>query len=364
MKLNQSYTHSTIHNMSIIVSLILVSASCLLGQNQQPPGTPQQITPPPNQGALTTPSAPLSSGIPGQAERLRPNYVLQIGDQLMVRARDVEELTDRPFRIESDGTINLPLVGRIKAAELTVEGLEAAITQALRTFIVNPQVSITVTQFKTDPVFLVGAFRAPGIYPLVGRRTLVELLSSVGGVSPNASRKIRVSRRIESGKLPLANATISPDGRYSTVDINTQVLQTTVNAPEDLELMAYDIISAEKAEMIFTTGAVGRIGGIELGERESLSMLQALALAGGLSVNANRKKAVIFRPVLNTARRAEIPLDLEKIMRGESNDFPLLPNDVLYVPSTNRRAILTTAGQLGLGLATSILLFTVIQRNN
>jgi polysaccharide export outer membrane protein len=295
------------------------------------------------------------------AERLRPNYVLQIGDQVLIRARDVEELTDRPFRIEADGTLNLPLVGRLRAAELTVEGLEAAITQALRQFVVNPQVSVTVTQFKTDPVFVVGAFRSPGIYPLQGRRTLVDVLTSVGGLAPNAGRRLRVTRRMESGKIPLPNATSSPDGKYSTVEVNIVSLQTSVNSLEDIELTAYDIISAERAEMVFTAGAVGRVGGIEIGERESFSMMQALTLAGGLSPNAKPESAYILRPVLNTARRAGIPIDLKKIIKGEANDVPLLPNDILYVPTTIRRVALERALSVGIGLATSLVIFSLLQ---
>jgi polysaccharide biosynthesis/export protein len=334
------------------------------GWAQEPPavGTPQQ--PSSQQPAGAGMQQPAPAGIPSMAERLRPNYILQVGDQIMVRARDVEELTDRPFRIETDQTINLPLVGRIKAADLTVEGLEAAIAQALRQFVVNPQVSITVTQFKTDPVFVVGAFRSPGIYPLQGRRTLVELLTSVGGLAPNAGRRLRITRRIDAGKIPLPSAVVSPDGRYSSVDINIVSLQTTVNSLEDIALEAYDIISAERAEMIFTAGAVGRVGGIELGERESLSMLQALALAGGLAPNANASKAYVLRPIMNTARRAEIPIDLSRILRGEGNDVPLLPNDILYVPLSLRSRYLTQFANMGIGSAFGAGIFTLFNRIN
>lgn len=342
----------------------LLCGSVLLAQNPAV-GIPQQ----PNSNAQVAPGGlPQSnanmppSGIPPMAERLRPNYVLQIGDQILVRARDVEELTDRPYRIENDGTINLPLAGRLRAADLTVEGLEAAIVQALRQFVVNPQVTVTVTQFKSDPVFVVGAFRAPGIYPLQGKRTLVELLTTVGGVAPNAGRRIRITRRMESGKIPLDNASVSADGRYSSVEISIVSLQTSINSLEDLALEAYDIISAERAEMIFTAGAVGRVGGIEIGERESLSIMQALALSGGLAINANPSKAYILRPVMNTARRAEIPIDLKSVLRGEGNDSPLLPNDILYVPTTVRRAVIERGVALGTGLASSFLLFGLFGR--
>jgi polysaccharide export outer membrane protein len=350
-------------NTAILVRITLASV-CWLGapvwaQNPQTPGTPQQITP---ASPIPAPQSPLSSGIPAQAERLRPNYVLQIGDQIVVQARDVEELTDRPFRIESDGTINLPLVGRIQAANLTVEGLEAVITQALRTLVVNPQVSVTVTQFKSDPVFVVGAFRSPGIYPLQSGRTLLQLLVAVGGLSPVSSRRIRVTRRMEAGKIPLSAAVVSADGKTSSVDINIQSLQTTVNPAEDIALEAFDIISAERAEMIFTTGAVVRIGGIELGERETLSMMQALALAGGLQPTADRSRAVVYRAVLNTARRAEIPVDLKKLLAGETNDFPLLPNDVLFVPTSNKILLANRVGQIALGGVLSAVIFAVFRR--
>lgn len=349
---------------------------CALAQNPPASPAPQQLTPAApgapamgqgavGQGAVGQAASGQNTpaGIPGLADRLRPNYVLQIGDQILVRARDVEELTDRPFRVENDGTVNLPLIGRTRAAELTVEGLEAAIALALRQFIVNPQVSVTVTQFKSDPVFVVGAFRAPGIYPLQGRRTLVELLTSVGGLAPNAGRRLRITRRVESGKIPLSNAVTSPDGRFSTVDINIVSLQTTINSLEDITLEAYDIISAERAEMIFTAGAVARVGGIEIGERESLSLLQTLLLAGGLGPNASASKAYILRPVMNTARRAEIPVDLARLVRGEGNDVPLLPNDILYVPTSIRREILRQGVTTGTNLLTSILLFSLVNQN-
>jgi polysaccharide biosynthesis/export protein len=345
-----------------------LSAKCMLpllaaavwAQVPQPAQTPQQ--PNPASGAIPAPMSPLGSSIPVQAERLRPNYVLQIGDQIVVRAQEVEELTDRPFRIEDDGMINLPLVGRVKAAELTVEGLEAVIAQALRALVVNPQVTVTVTQFKSDPVFVIGAFRSPGIYPLTGRKTLLELLTAVGGISPYSSRRIRITRRMEAGKIPLDSAIVSADGKTSSVDINIQSLQTTVNPAEDLNLEAYDIISAERAEMIFTTGAVVRIGGIELGEREQLSMMQALALSGGLQPNANSAKAVVYRAVLDTNRRAAIPVNIRKLMSGEANDFPLLPNDVLFVPIDRKLVVGRAAGQIGLAAVSSLIIFSLIRR--
>jgi polysaccharide biosynthesis/export protein len=361
-----------VRGVVVAAMLWIALASPLFSQN--PPGTPQQPAggqagamqaPGPQQpGALQAgQGAPAGApaGIPALAERLRPNYVLQVGDQIMIRARDVEELNDRPFRVEADGAINLPLIGRIKAAELTVEALEANLAQALRQFVVNPQVFVTLTQFKTAPIFVVGAFRAPGIYPLQGKRTLVEVLTSIGGLAPSAGRRIRLTRRMDAGKIPLPNATVSADGLYSSIEINIVSLQTSINPAEDVELEAYDIISAERAEMVFTVGAVGRVGGIEIGERESLSMMQALALAGGLAPGAKATKAYVLRPVMNSARRAEIPVNLKKLLKGEGNDVPLLPNDILFVPAASgSRVLLERASLLGFNVASGLLLFSLI----
>lgn len=265
-------------------------------------------------------------------ERLRPNYVLRPGDQIQLRAFEMEELGERPLRIDGDGFINLPVLGRLKAGGVSVEKLEAELIEALRKYVRQPQVTITVIQFSSEPIFFVGAFKAPGIYPLEGRRTLVEMMSSIGGLLPNASRRIKVTRRKEFGELPLGNAIQAVDGSGSSVEINMASLRDNVNPEEDILLKPFDVISVERAEMVYISGEVGRIGAFELQERDSMSVLQALTLAGGTGPNANLQQVRVLRPVLNSSRRAEVPLDLKQILAGRQADFPLLPNDLLYVP--------------------------------
>jgi protein involved in polysaccharide export with SLBB domain len=73
-----------------------------------------------------------------------------------------------------------------------------------------------------------------------------------------------------------------------------------------------------------------------------------LTLSGGFSRDANRGKVRILRQVANTSRRAEIEVDLKRVLEGKDEDIPLLANDVLYVPRSYSRAVLITAGQLAL----------------
>jgi polysaccharide export outer membrane protein len=184
-------------------------------------------------------------------ERLRPNYVLGPGDVILIRAFEMPEISEKPFRVDGDGNINLPIVGTVKTGGRRVEELEADLVQRLRQYVRTPQVTITVVQYRSEPVFFVGAFRAPGIYPLEGARTLVEMMSVVGGLLPYASRRIEITRRKEFGPIPLPRAVESPDGQYSTVEISMPSLQGRVSPAEDIVLRPFDVITVERAEMIW-----------------------------------------------------------------------------------------------------------------
>jgi polysaccharide export outer membrane protein len=329
--------------------LVLLTLS-LTAWAQQPPAPVAGGQNPPKPPVL---APPLPGGAnPAQpprevpADQIRPNYVLGPNDQILIRAPQAEEINDKPFRIDSEGFINAPLVGRVRAGGSTVQELEAELVKRLREFIREPQVIITVIQFRSEPVFFVGMFRAPGIYPLQGRRTLVEMLSSIGGLQPNASRHIKLTRRAEYGLIPLPNAIEDRDKKISVVEISMGSLRDNVNPAEDIVLEPYDVISVERAELVYVTGEVGKVGGIELGERDSVSVAQALTMSGGFTRDANRAKVRILRPILNTNRRAEIDVDVKSIFEGKENDFPLLPNDVLYVTRSYKRTVLTTFGQV------------------
>jgi polysaccharide export outer membrane protein len=312
---------------------------------QAPPGSPNQVQPSPAQPPRELPQ-----------DSIRPNYVLGPNDQVLIRAPQAEEINEKPFRIDSEGFINMPIIGRVRAGALTVQELEAEIVKRLREFIREPQVIVIVTQFRSEPVFFVGAFRSPGIYPLQGRRTLVEMLASIGGLQPNASRHIKVTRRSEYGNIPLSNAAEDTEKKVSSVEISLGSLRENVNPAEDIVLEPYDVISVERAELLYVNGEVNKISGLELGERDSMSILQALTIAGGFTRDANRTKVRILRPIVGTTRRAEIDVDVKSLFEGKENDFPLLPNDVLYVSRSYKHAIWTTFAQVAIPLIPTLVI--------
>jgi protein involved in polysaccharide export with SLBB domain len=109
-------------------------------------------------------------------------------------------------------------------------------------------------------------------------------------------------------------------------------LRDNVNPAEDIVLQPYDQISVSREEMVFVSGEVGKVGGVELDDREFISVTQALSISGGLTHDADAEKARVLRPILNTAKRAEIPVNLKLVLAGRADDYPLMPNDVLYIP--------------------------------
>jgi polysaccharide biosynthesis/export protein len=276
---------------------------------------------------------------PALQTAFRPDYVLGPNDQILIRAPQSDEMNEKPFRIEPDGWVKLPVIGRVHADGLTVQLLEMELVKKLSEYIREPLVSITVVQFRSEVVFVMGAFRSPGIYPLNGRRSLIEVLTAVGGLQQNASRRIRVSRRIESGQIPLPNAIEDAEKKTSSVEISVKSLTENINPDEDIILRPFDVISVDRAERVYVSGEVGKVAAIELGERDSISVTQALTEAGGLTVDADRDRVRILRPVLGTNRRAEFEIDLKRVFEAKDIDFPLLPNDVLYVPRSAKRSL-------------------------
>lgn len=302
-------------------------------------------------------AAPQAAGQPpaaGQArppEAPRPTYLLSVGDQVVIRAQNVEEISEKPFRIDADGFLNLPVVGRIRASGQTVEQLEAALADRLKLFVRTPEVLVSVIETAkpletANPVYLMGAFKAPGVYPLGQRpETLSEVLMKTGGLQPGAMRKIRLIRRAEQGRLDLPKATGSSDGKTTFAEVALTVTGELANPAENIVIKAQDVLVASKLEPVYVTGDVARSGAFPLEDREYLSATQIVAMAG-VGPSADLTRARVLRPVQDSSQRAEIEINLKDILRGKANDFPLLPNDVLYIPRKGGAS--ATAGRLGL----------------
>lgn len=304
---------------------------------------------------------PAGTPSPASTTRHRPDYVLGGGDEISIRSFEMDDINASTYPIDSEGYVNLPTLGRVQAGGKTVAQFETHLVELTKRYVREPQVSVNVLRFRTEPVFFVGAFQAPGIYPLQGQRRLVEMLSAIGGLQPNASRRIRLTRRMEQGKIPLDSAQVNGDGQTSTVEISMGSLSSDVDPAEDVVLKPFDMITVEPAERIYINGGVASTGGLDLGERESISVAKAVTLAGGLAPDAKPREARILRPVLNTSRRAEIPIDVKQILEGKANDLPLMANDILYIPRKKQSAWQTIRWMAPLGVSAAWIVSNIVR---
>jgi polysaccharide export outer membrane protein len=122
------------------------------------------------------------------------NYTLGPDDQITLFVSDVDDLSNKPMRIDMKGNITLPMVGRVHAAGLTVDELRAAIEQRMKKFVNDPDVLITVTEYRSQPVSILGAVNTPGVHQLEGHKTLFEVLSAAGGIRSDAGNTVTITR--------------------------------------------------------------------------------------------------------------------------------------------------------------------------
>jgi polysaccharide export outer membrane protein len=299
--------------------------------------------------------APAPVPAPASPEEVRSTYLLGPEDQITIRAMDAEEISDRPVRIDMNGYVRLPLVGRVRAAGLTVEQLEAELAARLKTYVQQPEVAVTITEFRSQPVSVIGAVKNPGVHQLQGRKTLVEMLSLAGGLSAEAGHSVKITRRREWGPIPLRGAAADASGQFSVAEVSLKSIMEARNPEENVLIRPHDVISVPRAEMVYVIGQVQRAGGFVLNERETISVLQALSLAGGLGHAASPQKSRILRHSAGGSGRLEIAVDLKKILAGKGSDIPLAPEDILFIPaSTPKRAAIRAAEaavQVGTGIA-------------
>jgi protein involved in polysaccharide export with SLBB domain len=109
------------------------------------------------------------------------------------------------------------------------------------------------------------------------------------------------------------------------------------------------------------SGEVTKVSAIELAERDSISVTQAITEAGGFAQYAIRDHVRVLRPVMGTTRRAEIDIDMKRVYEGKDIDFPLLPNDVLFVPRSSKRAVLVPAGSTFLATIPYLIITTILR---
>lgn len=284
----------------------------------------------------------------------RPTHILGPQDQIIIRALHADEISGNPIPIDPLGNIRLPLIGEVHAGGKTLGELQRELTERLKVHIREPEVSVSVAEYRSQPVSVVGAVKNPGVYQLQGAKTLIEMLSAAGGIEPDASYSVKITRRREWGAIPLPAARPDSSGEFSVAELNLQNLMEATNPGENVMIDPNDVISVPRAKLVYAVGEVRKSGGFVLRERETISVIQVLSLAEGLQGTAGAEHARILRPEKDGRKRIEIPVDLKRIMAGKAEDIALQPNDVLFVPNSAAKSValrtLEAAIQMGTGV--------------
>jgi len=274
-----------------------------------------------------------------------PEYALGAGDQVVLHVIDMDEISDKPVRIDPNGFVDIPLAGRFRAAGLTLEQFKAELATRLSKYITSPQISVSLTDDQSRSVSIIGSVAAPGVHQLPGPKRLIEVLALAGGVKADAGSRVILTREQKWGKLPLANVTVDPATGSSTASVSLDDLQASKNPSDNILILPNDIISIPKAEIVYVVGNVRKPGGFQLSSHPTISLLQAIALAEGMDRDAAPRRATILRQAPGSDGKAtEIPVDISQIFAGKAPDIALQGNDVLNVPSSaaksgSRRAI-------------------------
>ena len=284
-------------------------------------------------------------------------YILGPDDQILIRALYAEEISEKPVMIGTNGYISLPMVGRLRASGLTVEQLETEIVSRLKPYMQDPQISVSVVEFRSQPVSVLGAVANSGVVQLRGHKTLFEVISEAGGLKNEAGNTIKITRRKEFGPIPLASAVADRSGQFSVAEVSVKSVMEARNPQENIEVKPKDVVSIPRAELIYVIGSVKRAGGFVLNEREHISVLQALSMAEGLDRVASGGNARILRSPDGASTRTEIPVDVNKILAGKTSDVSMLANDILFIPNSAAKSATLRGVEAAIQVATGVVIW-------
>jgi polysaccharide export outer membrane protein len=297
--------------------------------------------------ALSGQESTVMSRLPASLEPAGTNLPAQrIGpdDLIGLSVYDSPEFT-RTIRVGPDGTVRLPMLKqRIKADGLMPGELERSVGNALTAeqLLVDPFVTVTVVEYHSRPISVVGAVKKPITFQAIGTVTLIDALTRAEGLSDDAAGEILISQSSAAG----AKGTIRRIPYRQLVDAGDPSLNFRLTGGEEIRV--------PMVEKIFVIGNVRKPGAFPITDNGAMTVLKAVALSEGLTPYSS-KVAYIQRAGDKTGPKAEIVVELKKIMDRKAPDVDLRPKDILYIPdNTGRRLTATVLDRLaGFGTSTA-----------
>lgn len=285
----------------------------------------------PQSPAMKDDKAPPASG-----PLANSNTKLGPGDLIEVSVFGVPDLATKT-RVSSAGDVYLPLIDYVHVADLTTDEAQELIQKRLEDggFVRSPHVSIYVDESASQAITMVGEVARPGTYPAIGDRKLYDMISMAGGLTERAGGSVAIIHRGD------------PDHKIE--------LQIPRNLAEDtshnVDVEPGDTIIVSQAGIIYVVGDVAHPSGF-LVQDDTMTVLKALALAGGSTKTSSLNKTQILRRTPNGVQ--QIPVALKKVLHAKTPDVALEKGDVLFIPGSSAKAAAYRTADAAMSMSTAL----------
>lgn len=261
-------------------------------------------------------AACILSNVEVESRQGATEYAIGVQDVLSIVVHDEAELGGK-YVVEPDGSFSFPYVGRVRAAGLTVRAFEASLRARLADGYINdPQLTVSIEQFRSQRVFVIGEVRTPGAYPLTGDLTLIDAIASAGSTTPGAGDEALVVRNASAQEGAAGEASTE----RSTITIKLSDLHGAGGAARNIRLQHGDTVYVGKSAPVYIMGHVRTPGSYTL--QGEMTVLQALSLAGGANPSGALTRVRVVRTV--DGRKKEVRVSLDEIVQ---------PRDTIIVPA-------------------------------
>jgi len=270
-------------------------------------------------GDIFQKKAPALAFQPKQKEK---EYEIGPEDMLTIQVWDQDDLT-RDVYVSREGTFSYPLIGTVKAGGLSIEQLEKEIRDRLSgKYIIDPQVSVTVKEYKSKRVFVLGEVggggKGPGTYPLTGKTTLIEVLTMTGGPTKDAGSEVVVIRPKNIKGNPVTLDQAGKEDKVIKINLRNLLAGDT---SQNIYLEPNDTVYVSKAANFFVYGQVKNPGRYNL--EKGTTILKAITTAGGATEKAAVNRTKVVRE--KEGKKTEIHVNMTD---------PIEPEDIVMVPES------------------------------
>lgn len=311
-------------------------------------------------GPAVSGSSPGSAAPVSALQAQYPDVKIMPGDVISITTYGAPELTttttttvDAPgsgnsgivngIKVGAQGEIVLPYLGVVKIGGMTPSEAAGFLEKELKQkgILVDPQVTVSLVDSPTRAITVIGEVQKPSPVPAFGQLRLLDVISACGGFTPLASHTITVRRVGEPNPI--------------TVILGSDPKTTDET---NIQLMAGDTVIVPKVGNVFVVGQVRTPSAIPLSSNSPVTVLRAIAMAGGLNFGAALSRVVVIRKTPDD-QHVEIQMDLKKVMAGKEKDIALASDDVLLVPTNGFKAGMAAGGAGVIGGATNGLVYRV-----